>query len=76
MTDDRLLNAYIGAFMGLMTYFGSLFLINVCEPQFMISIYTPLFVMPYIGLLILIVALCYILAHIHHKRTMNSSETI
>ena len=74
MTNDRLLNAYIEAFMGLMMYFGSLFLIDVCKPQFMISIYTPMFVMPYIGLLILIVASYHVLAYMYHNKTMGSSE--
>ena len=74
MTDDRLLNAYIEAFMGLMMYFGSLFLIDVCKPQFMISIYTPMFVMPYLGLLILIVASYHVLAYMYHNKTMDSSE--
>lgn len=61
--------------MGLMMYFGSLFLIDVCKPQFMISIYTPMFVMPYLGLLILIVASYHVLAYMYHNKTMGSSET-
>ena len=75
MNDDKLLNAHIGMLTGIVMYFGSLLLVDICKPQFMISIYTPLFVMPYLGLLIMIVALCYMVACIYRTKAMDPSKS-